>query len=241
MIAAGKKRPILPETGFTLMEMLIAVTLVAMMAVGLWAALRISIRSWSRGSEFIDADQRHRTIQDMVQKQIASTYGLYAPADIQQGGAPYLIFSGTENSIQFVSLNSLRFLESPGLTLVHYEVAQDSTGDYSLVEKEARYTGWLPDQEAAESFSEATPLFQKLSSCTFEYFDPGDNDNPPQWRREWDGQKMGRLPWAVSMTMIFRDPRGNSLNRHMVVPIQAQESNISTPMNPFLSRRRVLR
>ncbi|MBP1608133.1 MAG: hypothetical protein H6Q04_368, partial [Acidobacteria bacterium] len=35
------------EWGFTLVEILVAVTLVAMMAVGLWAALRIGINSWA--------------------------------------------------------------------------------------------------------------------------------------------------------------------------------------------------
>jgi prepilin-type N-terminal cleavage/methylation domain-containing protein len=242
MICAAKKRSILPEAGFTLLEMLIAVTLVAMMAVGLWAVFRISIRSWSRGTEFIDANQHHRSILDMARKQIASTYPLYTPADLKQGIAPYVIFSGSENSFLFISLNSLQFQESPGLTLVSYEVAQDPTGDYSLVEKEARYTGQIPDQETQVNFSKATPIFENLLSCIFEYFDPGNNDIPAQWVREWDGQKIGQLPVAISMTMISRDPQGNSLNRHMVVPIQAQVNNIRlSPISPLGARRMAVR
>ena len=81
MIFDGKKRSVLPEAGFTLLEMIVAVTLVAMMAVGLWAVLRISIRSWSRGTEFIDANQRQRSIMDMVRKQLASAYPLFTPID----------------------------------------------------------------------------------------------------------------------------------------------------------------
>ena len=143
MIPERKYRLAQSEAGFTLLEMLIAVTLVAMMAVSLWAVFRISIRSWSRGTEFIDVNQRHRSILDLVRKQIASTLGLYAQADLQLGLPSTLYFSGTENSLRFVSLNSMRFHESPGLTLVIYEVAQDANGDFSLVEKEARYLGQI--------------------------------------------------------------------------------------------------
>lgn len=34
--------------------------------------------------------------------------------------------------------------------------------------------------------------------------------------------KMRRLPLAVSLTMVSRDPKGNHLSRHMVVPIKAE-------------------
>jgi hypothetical protein len=77
---------------------------------------------------------------------------------------------------------------------------------------------------------EAIPIFENLSSCTFEYFDPGNNDNTSQWIREWSGQERRQLPAAVSITMISRDPRGNLLNRNMVVPIQAQVNDL--PINP---------
>ncbi len=250
MIAAGKRSQASTEAGFTLLEMIVAVTLVALMAVGLWAAFRISIRSWSRGTEFIDTNQRHRTVLDMVRKQIASTYPLFTPVDLRQtlaqGGVlsgmqvSHVIFNGIENSMLFVSLNSLQFQESPGLTIVYYGVTQNSVGSFSLIEKEDRYTGQVPEVGAMETLPRATSVFENLSSCAFEYFDPGVGDNPARWVKEWDGQEMGRLPVAISMSMTFHDSRGSLLNRHMVVPIQAQAGNFANPINPF-GRRTVLR
>jgi prepilin-type N-terminal cleavage/methylation domain-containing protein len=209
------------EQGFTLLEIIVAVTLVAMLAVGLWSVLRISIRTWSRGTDFIDTNQRHRSIIDMVRKQIASAYNLSAPADPILGIAPYPIFNGVETSFQFISLNSLQFQESPGLTLVTYEIAQGSKNDCSLIEKESRYLGQIPDLLNPAIGERTTPILENLTSCLFEYFDPGNNDNPSQWVREWDAMKIGRLPSAVSITMISRDPGGNMANQRMVVPIQA--------------------
>ena len=226
--------------GFTLLEVLIAVTLMALMAVGLWGAFRIGLHSWSQGTEFIDANQRHRNMLDLVQKQMASIYPLYTQPDLQNGHAKFPIFSGAEMNVSFVSLNSLQFHESPGLTLVSYEVSSDSNGRSELVEKETRYTG-QPLDDIADNLSKGVSIFQNLSSCTIEYFDPGDNDHPAQWVREWEGEDKLKLPVAIAMEAIFHDPQGNSLSRRIVAPIKAEATdfrfNPSNILNGFMGAR----
>jgi prepilin-type N-terminal cleavage/methylation domain-containing protein len=230
------------EAGFTLLEMIVAVTLVAMMAVGLWAVFSISVRAWSRGTEFIDTNLRNRNIIDMVRKQIASTYALIAPPDMKTGAAQNPIFQGTESGFSFVSLSSLQFQENPGLTLVTYEVSQGGDGNYSLVERESRYLVQSPDDELFSNQGKAVPIFGNLISCFFEYYDPGRDDTPAQWVKQWDAKEEGRLPTAISMRMISRDPKGNTLSRYLVVPVQATVNNIGVnAINPFGVRRAVRR
>jgi general secretion pathway protein J len=237
MMIENRKHKILPEAGFTLLELIIAITLVAMMAVALWAVFSISVRSWSRGTETIDANQRHRTVLDMARKQIASAYPINSSANTQQTTAASLIFSGTENGMRFISLNSLQFFESPGLTLVSYETAQDSNGNLSLIEKEVHYTGQDVAQDESLNASRTIPIFSDLQTCTFEYYDSGTTDNPARWVSEWDGSASARLPTAIRMTMISRDPQGNSFDRQMVIPIHAQEALATTVfINPFGNR-----
>ena len=225
------------EKGFTLLEMIVSVTLVAMMAVSLWGAFRISLASWARGTQSIDENQRGRTLLDVVRKQLASAYGLTAPADPLSPGVIYPIFQGTEQSLRFVSLNSLRFQDSPGLTMVAYDVTSDKIGNYSLIEREEKYLGAPADPSGPADREDAgiTSIFENLSSFMFEYFDPGDNANPARWVKEWDGETARRLPAAISMTMIARKPGGESFSRHMVVPIQAKPSdprlNLVSPFN----------
>jgi prepilin-type N-terminal cleavage/methylation domain-containing protein len=229
------------EAGFTLLEMIIAVTLVALMALGLWAIFRISIHSWSRGTTSIDTNQHHRSLMDMVRKQLASTFGVFAPGDPQIGEPPGLVFSGAEDSLRFISINSLHFQESPGLTLVQYEVDRDSSGDFSLVEKESRYVGQLPEPEIFVGQAKATTIFSNLTSCLFEYFDPGSGDIPSQWVRDWDGRSLRRLPTAISITMSSRDPKGNELRRYMVVPIKAEALDMRlNAINPFGARGAIM-
>ncbi len=229
------------DSGFTLIEMLVSVTLIAVMAVALWGALRISIGSWKRGTEFIDSNQRHRATMDLVQKQMASAFGMIAPLNLQEGGGLYPIFSGTASGVQFISLCSLRFRDDPGLTVVNYEVVPAADGDYALVEREGRYLGGDPGQAAVSDPDEpaGTTVFDHLVSLVFEYFDPGTPEAPAQWVKDWDGKEMGRLPTAISMTMISRVESGGTQSRQIVVPFPARpvDSGVNF-VDPFDQQRR---
>jgi prepilin-type N-terminal cleavage/methylation domain-containing protein len=229
--------------GFTLVEMMIAVTLVAMTALALWGVLRISIASWKRGTESIDANQRHRTTMDLVQKQMASLYPLIPPMNIQTGGGIFPVFSGSELSLQFISLSALRFRDNPGMTMVSYEILQDDEGTYSLVEKESRYLLQDPSQEFSfTGFDEpATTIFDHLASASFEYYDPGTNEIPPQWVKTWNVKDTGRLPAAISMSVAIRAANGPPQSRQMIVPVLAKpyDSRVNF-VDPFEDQRRRL-
>jgi prepilin-type N-terminal cleavage/methylation domain-containing protein len=234
-------RSLRSERGFTLMEMLISLTIVAIMAVALWAVFRISIDSWAKGTQFIDNNQRQRSTLDLVKKQVASIFGVLAPIDLQAGGNIYPVFGGSANSLQFVSLTSLRFQENPGLTLVSYDVARDPQGGLSVVEREERYLGLDPSRETIfdRNDTQVTTLFNDLSEFMFEYYDPGTPERASQWVKTWDAKESGRLPTAISMTMVTRDSKGGLLNRQVVVPVLAK---VNDPrllfVNPFDSRPR---
>ena len=227
--------------GFTLVEMMVAVTLVALMALTLWGVLRISISSWKRGTDFIDANQRYRTTLDLVQKQMASIYPLVPPLDLQTGTGVTPIFSGSASGMQFISLCALRFRDNPGLTMVSYEVVSGSDGDFSLVARETRYLGGDPGLQADYEPAEvpATTVFSRLDSLEFEYYDPGTPDLPPQWVKEWSAKDVGRLPMWISLTLVSRDAGGTRQARRIIIPIPAQIDNPQANfMDPFNDPRR---
>ena len=221
-----KSRPIQSEKGFTLLEMLVAVTIVAMIAVGLWSVFRTSLRAWSRGTVYIDASQRQRNILDMVRKQLASAYPLTAPPDPNSPNpvspiSSNPIFQGTETSLHFISLNSLRFHDSPGLTLVNYEVTQGPEGAAILVEREERFLGQIPDYDSETDLAGIPPLFGNLTQCYFEYL---SEDEEEPWVREWDAQERGQLPEAVAINMAAVDTVGNARSYNIIVPIHAKQA-----------------
>lgn len=224
-MASDNKSTIQSEKGFTLLEMIVAVTLVVMMAVGIWSILRTSLQAWSRGTEYIDASQRQRNILDMVRKQVASAYPLTAPSDPAFPVVGNPIFHGTETSLRFISLNSLRFHDSPGLTLVNFEVTQDLQGAFILQEGEQRYLGRMPDSESEMDLPGTIPLFGNLTQCYFEYL---SDDAEESWVSEWDAQERGQLPEAVSIDMTSTDIDGVTRNRNIIVPIHATQALLQT-------------
>jgi general secretion pathway protein J len=244
MINHGRVQRRAGTEGFTLIEMMVAVTLVAIMALMLWAVLRICVSSWQRGTEFIDANQRHRAMTDLVQKQLASIYPLIPPMDLQMGSGITPVFSGSASGMQFISLCPLRFRDNPGLTLVSYEVVTGNGGDFSLVERESRYLGGDPSQQVSldPEGEPALTIFDNLDSLEFEYYDPGTQEFPPMWVKEWNVKDIGRLPTWITMTMVVHDAAGARQSRRFVVPIAAQPDNAQANfIDPFNDPRRRLR
>jgi prepilin-type N-terminal cleavage/methylation domain-containing protein len=226
-----RSRPIQSEKGFTLLEMLVALTIIAMIAVGLWSVFRTSLRVWARGTEYIDASQRQRNILDMVRKQLASAYPLAAssvpisPDPNSPDPLPPIlsnpIFQGTETSLHFISLNSLSFHGSPGLTLVNYEVTQGPEGAVILVGREEPFLGQIPDYESVTDLAGMPSLFGNLTQCYFEY---RSEDEEELWVREWDAQERGQLPEAVAINMAAADTVGNTRSYKIIVPIHAKQT-----------------
>lgn len=228
------------DSGFTLLELIVALTLMTLMAVALWAVFSISLRSWSTGTNRIEVSGRHRYVMDATRKQIASAYPVGAPGNVTNaGGVPPAaeqgasapLFFGSRDSLVFVSLNSRRFFESPGLTLAAYRAVPDEEGTLALVTGERPYTGGDADPEA---LPEGNPLFEGLAECIFEYFDPGTEPGAARWVPEWDGSAAGTLPAAVRLTLVSPDSGSERLERQMVIPIRARDT-ITAPvvLNPF--------
>jgi prepilin-type N-terminal cleavage/methylation domain-containing protein len=234
------------ESGFTLLELLVAVTLVVVMAVGAWSALDLCVRTWTHGMETIDANQRERSTQDLVRKQIASAYPLVPAITSLSAGARNAanqilatstpIFSGGETSLRFISPNSLMSTDSAGVFLVTYETEVDSDDNIHLVQREAPYIGQSIDDGW---FTSAAYVFFNLKELTFEYYDPGDVDNPAEWLTEWDTADRRRMPAAVRISMLYKDPDGGSPGLQMIIPLHAQYNIQSLPRQQLNQRRQL--
>jgi general secretion pathway protein J len=91
------------QTGFTLLELLVSLTLVGLLFVLLFGGLRFGMRAWERGSSTTDASDTIRTVQDLVRgevehacpRRLAATAPPPAPSPLDfSGGAVRLRFLG---------------------------------------------------------------------------------------------------------------------------------------------------
>src|SRR3989475_7650282 len=107
-------------TGFTLLEVVIALTALALVTVICYGAFYLGIRAVERGEVAVVATQRLRVATDGITRQIKST-GPYKARN--RDDEEYVFFMGTATSMAFITAAGLD--GGGGLTRVVYQVIDD--------------------------------------------------------------------------------------------------------------------
>lgn len=215
--------------GFTLLELLISLTLMSVLALIVFIGLRVSLNSYRKGLEGMERFQREKVIVGLIKTQIGSAYPVrpqgkfYEPIREQRGEAGGVnpqagflerlaaarlavppLFRGEERRMLFATFAPLFFKKNAGLSMVLYELGPGERGELNLVETEEQYRGGQTYLEmSAGANSKGTVFFSGLESGTFEYFGaPAEDDYA--WQPRWDGEAIGRLPLAVRLTLSRR-------------------------------------
>jgi len=203
-------------TGFTLIELVVAITLMGLVLVALYSGLQLGLNSSESGEQRAETINRLRSVQEFLRRQLAQSMTVYQINDQQQQIA---VFAGRPDRIEFVA-PMLTHLGQGGLYRVRVE-----TGDGRLKLRWRIYV--RDDPEAGEE--RETVLLDKVSTVEWAYFGPEPDDesgqkpqNPPRWRSEWSNGKRRPLlvrlnlnldgePWpdlVVALVEGQLDPRG---------------------------------
>lgn len=231
--------------GFTLLEVLVAITIFAVITALLFSGFQMISRSWRRGAARIEKGEKLRSVFSLARRQIISIYPVVPKEEEDPGqepaeeGRPVVsnlpYFVGTASRMAFISLFSLRLSAIPGLCFVSYSIESSEEGPgLALVEYEKMYTGINPmGKEESEPLPENIyryVLFDNLQSISFRFYglDYSQIGSVPveelqkQWYDSWDVETMGDLPEAVEIEYAFlpreaaRFPEGK-----IVVPIRS--------------------
>ncbi len=214
--------------GFTLLELIITLTILGLMAGVLFSSLRLAMNSYVRSQEQLEQGARRRVLQDQIKRQIGSLFPLQPTASFLNSQAvgfagpqvqPELqlsqvpLFDGTSESVTFITVAPLMLLENPGLTVVRYSLAQDEAGDGYLGVMETRFIGldsfnFMLDAPEGKSL----PLIEKVSRLQFAYYGYDPMTESYEWFDSWRGEETMAVPNAIS---IYWD------NHHMIVPVNA--------------------
>lgn len=134
-------RHVQPQRGLTLLEILIAVTILAMLMTGMGMALNLGTRVWGRTDQRIEIAQRMRLIQEIVGSQIRSMVPYFVDDRDREERIMQLCVS--ENRIDFVtgaeSLMAFDETSSLGLREISFYVEDfvEEGAPYGLVMREA--------------------------------------------------------------------------------------------------------
>jgi general secretion pathway protein J len=212
----GKRR----KAGFTLIEVMVAVSILAVVSTLVWS----SFRQTTLTKKNIEAQAlRYRTVRlalDRMAREIAMAY-LSQNEDTSQperrtrfvgrrrGGVDELSFSyfGHQRLYEDSAEGDTAVIQYVG------EPSRERGAGTNLMRKESRRLGY---QKPEDLSGERDVLCDEVVRLKLEYWDARDK----QWREEWntmtaDGQP-DRLPSKVKITLTVRDERGKE------VPFQTQ-------------------
>ncbi|MCK4533901.1 MAG: prepilin-type N-terminal cleavage/methylation domain-containing protein [Syntrophobacterales bacterium] len=185
--------------GFTLLELLISLTILSLITLLVFGAFRIGIRAWEKGERNIDGRQRERIVLDLIKRQLASI-----PVDTVKGEKA-LALKGDSKSVEFVSDIHLVPGDKFGMVYVKYRVeeGEDSGEILSFSEKNVvMMMGKDADMDDSDD------LFIELlrgAGMVFEYLKNYTDEETPQWQESWNSEDDPGFPVAVRITLTRSD------------------------------------
>jgi hypothetical protein len=214
------------ESGTTLIEVLIAVTLLSLLSVGMVTAMRVGFMAFSKTTNKLMDDRRVAGAQRVVQEQLEGMMPVVAPCGDVPGTTPAktAFFEGQPQTMRLVSAFSLQqgWRGQPQVLELFVIPGENGLG-VRLVVNEIPYTGpagtaqlctghsrdqltggnlavFAPVQAGPNSFV----LADKLAYCRFSYFTiPIDRTLLPHWTPQWT---FSGWPYAVRIEMAPLDP-----------------------------------
>ena len=108
------------SAGFTLLELIISLTIIAIIVMMVQNGFKLSVSAWEKGESAVEEQQRYRYTLELMQRQMASVLPLGSSG--KKDGSDDEIFKGDDASLEFASRISLISGTQTGIVRVRYRV-----------------------------------------------------------------------------------------------------------------------
>lgn len=181
------------DTGFTLIELMISLTIIGVILVVIFGSFRISVRAWEHGEADIIAHQKQRVILERLAQQLSAVYA--EKIDFKNEADAYF-FKASQNSLEFISEVSLIPGNNYGRVYVNYRVVTDQKGRMKLTVFEKNLV-FIHDglEEIRPDEDDFRVLIDDLQHIGFQYLQM-DRDRK-KWVQRWAVNKKEGVPVAV--------------------------------------------
>jgi general secretion pathway protein J len=205
--------------GFTLVELTIALVLMAAIAALLYGSLSLSVRSWDGGEAKMQQVADLRTTQTYLRAQIAAEY---PQRMLKIAGFP-LLFTGERDEMRYAAALPPRVAQGG---VYYFRLAVVRNGDRSLLVQERM----IPDVNALEvpefRDAERSILAEGISELRIAYFGrPADAADTvtPTWLDRWDD--IQRLP--ILLRIDVKPEKGAAWPTLVVEPRRSPDAGCS--------------
>jgi general secretion pathway protein J len=174
--------------GFTLLEVLIALSIVGLLITIAFGGLRVAMAAWRQGEDRAEAHQHVRAVAYTLSRALGAT----APYRGTRGLSPesVVLFSGSEKRLEFVTQAAPLPLQVP-VAFTAVVIALDDAEQPGLVVRERP----LPNRDP---FTDGTVVMRdpSVTALTFKFL-----TEDGQWIDTWDGQETKTVPRAIQLRL----------------------------------------
>jgi len=234
---------VLPTAGFTLIEVMVTLTILGLILLIISGAFRLGLSAWEKGESTREEYQKVRAISQLVCQQIKSS--IPYKIKTQKAEGDYLAFEGKPHSVKFVSALPIKAREPQGFVYAIYEFQEGGEEGGRLVYYEQRvlnknFFEEKPDEELGISLCEG------ISDVRFEYFREEDleENQTEDWLDEWNAKEEKELPKALRMkiTLMHKKSEKEEVPLTLLASISANRYElVRTVPTRFRSLTRQLR
>ena len=186
------------QHGFTLLELLIAMTLLGMLLVMLYSGFNVGIRGWDKGEEAVDRLNELRLTQEFLRRHLRQSVTVFRN-DERDGRVLY--FSGESDKIGWIT-PMLRYLGLGGLYYLELDLVEnDDDGQLRL--RWFPYNPSDPEDVIDGDDAEQTILLHGVSDLKIDYFGSAEPDDDPDWHEHWEN--LQERPTLIRLSLNLKD------------------------------------
>ena len=189
-----------PMSGFTLIEVVLGLTIFALLGTILYGAFALGHSAVAKSQASALRSPKQRSVADLLGSYIRSAYP-YRSSPQEQS----VFFEGGTDSLAFVSAYS-HGMGGRGMAKIYIVASEAGAGESALSLEEVTPVR-LDDGEGAAGVVHRVTLEDRVEGMRIAYLDA--EAEAETWEERWDGTERRRLPRAVRLT--YRDGDGKEV------------------------------